>query len=100
MALGDSYTMNGQVRVSDAEAREHQASLLAKRTTDIPNDLQIRMTYTADGLEEYIGYGARGLASSDSGWLIRKQTYNGDGYISLSQTAYGIWDNRASLTYA
>ena len=100
MPLNDGFETSGALSVTAAEAREHQSSLLAKRTTDIPNDLQIRIEYDANDMELYLAYGARGLSTSDTGWLIRKNTYNANNYMELSQTAFNSWDNRASATYA
>lgn len=101
MATGDDYTLSGQLKVSDAEAREHQETLLAKRVTDIPNDLQNRFDYDSrsDGQPVYLGYGAKGLDASADGWIIYKHTYDGSGFITLKQTAFDSWSNRNSATY-
>lgn len=98
MALGDNYPLNGQVRVSDAENREHQTTLFAKRIVEIPNDLQNRYEYNASSQVEYAGYAPKGLASNADGWLLHKFTYT-DSLVTLKQSAYGNWDNRASETY-
>lgn len=68
---------------------------------DSPNDFQIQFDYGArtDGQPVYVGYGKRTDATTDGSWLIFKFTYDGNDFISLKQTAYGVWDNRASLTY-
>jgi hypothetical protein len=101
MGIGENYDLVGQGRVSDAEAREHQATLLAKRTTNIPNDLQELYDYSGrtDGQPVYIGYGARSLATSVSGWLVYKYTFDANGFVTSKKTATGIYDNRSSLSY-
>jgi len=60
----------------------------------------MRVEYNGDGTTLYAGYGARGLASSDDGWLIQKFTYNGSLQVTLRQIAYDTWDNRAAASYA
>lgn len=102
MAVGDSYQLNGQVRVSDAEAREHEPQLLAKRFTEIPSNMQMRADYLArtDGNPIYLGYAPKGLASSLGGWLLHKYTYDGSDQCTLRQIAYDSWDNRATASYS
>ena len=86
----------GELKVSAAEQAEHEASLLAKRTTDIPSNMQVMLDYTGrtDGQPVYQGFGARGLATSSPGWLIYKFTYSGNN-MTVRQTAYDIYDDRA-----
>lgn len=86
-------------KTSPAEEREHEIPLMAKRITEIPSNLQNRFEYNGDGTVLYAGYGARGLATSVTGWLIRKYTYSG-GNVTVVQTAYDSWDNRVSATYS
>lgn len=102
MAIGDTYTLTGQHKVSDAEAREHEDDILAKRITEIPTNLQMRADYDGqtDGLPKYLGFGTRGLASSTTGWLLQQFTYDGSRQCTLRQIAYDSWDNRAAATYA
>lgn len=99
MAIGDDYKLTGQTRSSDAESREHQASLYAKRMTEIPSDLQQRFEYNGDGTVLYAGYAPRGLASSAAGWMIHKFTYTTQ-MVTLRQTAFTSWDGRAAGSYA
>lgn len=103
MAIGDSYTLNGQTRVSDAEAREHENKMFSKRIIKLPSNQQIRVEWiTGSGgnkVAQYVGVGPQGLASSASGWMVQKITYDSNDNPTLIQISYGIWDNRASLTY-
>lgn len=102
MATGDSYILTGQRKVTDAEAREHQATLLAKRITDIPNDLQIKVDPDgrSDNQPVYVGFAPKGLATSSEGWLLWKITYDSFGDFSYKQVAYDDYDSRASASYS
>jgi hypothetical protein len=102
LPLGNTETLNGQVRISAAEAIELEVDLKAKRTTEIPTNMQMRVDYdgAVDGLPLYMGFAPRGLASSATGWLIQKFTYDGSRQATLRQCAYDSWDNRASGTFA
>lgn len=90
---------SGALRSSQVEVDEHHPGLFARRTTEIPNDLQLRIEYNANGTQKYVAYGAKGLAASSTGWLIYSFTYNGTNQVTLRQAAYDSWDNRASATY-
>lgn len=85
--------------------REHEELLSARRYVEIPSNMQQRVDYgvRTDGQPEYVGFGPRGLAASASGWLIHKFTYtviSSTDFLSYRSIGYGIWDNRASVTYA
>ena len=73
----------------------------ATKTFDIPDNLQLRADYEArtDGQPVYSGRALLGTATSSETWIIYKFTYDGSDQITLRQTAYGAWDNRATLTY-
>jgi len=95
----------GELKVTAAEQAEHEAALFAKRTTDIPNNMQIQLDYggRSDNQPVYQGFGARGLADASAGWLIYKFTYTADpGDMTKRQTAYTSWNLRADggTTYA
>lgn len=98
MAHGDSYTLTGQVKVSDAEAREHENLLLAKRVMSLPSNQQLRVEYSGAN-PVYVGTAPRSLAEGTNGWMIQKITYSGDN-PTVIQIAYSNWTNRASATYA
>lgn len=104
MAIGDGYTLSGQTKVSDAEHREHESQLLAKRVVDIPNDLQNFLDYSirTDSQPVYVGFAPKGLAEGTAGWLLYKFTYESssdNARLTKKQCAYGNWTNRASETY-
>lgn len=101
MAIGDPYPLAGQTKVSDAESREHQATLLAKRIMDVPSDLQILCDYDVrtDGQPVYVGFSPKGLAEATDGWLIYKLTYDSDNNITSRKTQFTNWTDRTSGTY-
>jgi len=92
--------MQGSHRVSVAEEREHDSDVLAKRFVEIPSNLQMKVEYNADKTTKYVGYGARGLATSATGWLLQYFEYNATKQVTSRTIAYDSWDNRASATYA
>lgn len=98
MPIGDDYTLTGQVKVSDAEAREHETLIKAKRVMSLPGNQQTRIEYSGSN-PIYIGTGPKGLDSSSTGWLLKQITYDGDN-PTLIQIAYDSWDNRASASYS
>lgn len=71
------------------------------KARDQHNKLQAVYDYTGttSGIPIYVGYGARGLATSETGWRIYKYTDSASGPTART-SADGIWDNRASLSYA
>lgn len=102
--INGDFIPAGAVKPSSIENDTYDAGVGAYRLVEIPSNLQMRVDYNSqtDGQPLYVGYGARGLASSANGWLVQKFTYdsNSPRQCTLRQIAYGIWDNRASLTYA
>lgn len=82
------------------DRREHEELLAARRFTEIPTNLQLRIEYNASGTEKYIGHGPRGLATSANGWLLHFLEYNGSSQLTSRTIAYDSWDNRATATYA
>ena len=67
-------------------------------TTDIPSTTQKRYEYNGDGTVLYAGSAPRGEATSDDTWTITKYTYSSQ-QVTVSQTAFDSWDNRASAAY-
>ncbi len=65
---------------------------------EVPSSLQMRNEYNGDGSTLYSAFAIRGAASSDDVWTIFTYTYS-NGQMTLKQTAYGSWDQRASLIY-
>jgi len=51
--------------------KEHDALFFAKRITDVGSDSQLLVDEAITGTT-YVGSGARGLATTDDGWLLTK----------------------------
>lgn len=102
MAIGDDYQLNGQVRVSDAEAREHEPLIFAKRVTDVPSNQQVKVDANgrSDNQPVYVGFAPRGLPTSSNRWLLWEITYDVYGDFSYKKIAYDSYDNRVSATYS
>lgn len=102
LPIGETELLNGQTRVTAAEAIEHETLLKAKRYTEIPSNMQMLADYVArtDGQPIYLGFAPRGLAEGTNGWLLQKFTYDGSDQCTSRKIAYGDWTNRASETYA
>ena len=102
MAIGTKENQSGAVKPSSIEQMAWEGNLWAVRYTEIPSNMQMRIEYNATGTTKYAGYGARGLASSDTGWLLQKFTYDGSNRVTLRQIAYSSWDlrNDGSTEYA
>lgn len=68
---------------------------------EIPADWQMRLDYDGrtDGQPVYLGYAQKGVAASADGWIVYKFTYDGSDQVTLRQSYYGVWDDRASYTY-
>lgn len=101
MPIGVSFKSEGAIKSSAVESREHEDSLYARRITEIPSNMQLRGDYSStDGLPDYLGFAARGIATSTTGWLLQKFTYDANRQCTLRQIAYDSWDNRTTATYA
>jgi hypothetical protein len=87
----------GATTPSSIEVDGYEPLLSAQRYTEIPSNQQMRADYLArtDGQPIYVGYAPRGLATSDTSWLLQKFTYDGNSQCTLRQIAYGSWDLRA-----
>ena len=101
MAYGDTINQHGAVKPSSLEQEIFDSKIGASRIIEIPSNLQARYAYNADSTVLYAGYAVRGLASSDTGWLLQKFTYDSM-KVTLRQIAYASWDLRADAgtTYA
>jgi hypothetical protein len=98
---GVSEPLTGQIKVSAAEAKEHEDLISAKRITEIPTNLQMMAAYSStDGLPDYVGYAAKGLAAGTNGWLLQKFTYDASRQCTVRQIAYGNWTNRTGASYS
>lgn len=93
------FVPNGQASSSAVETREHEPDLSARRVTEIPLYMDTQYDYGSrtDGQPDYEGFGAPGLADNADGWLIYKNTYDINSFITKREARIGVWDDRASL---
>lgn len=77
------------------------SGLSSQGTKDVPDSFQIAADYSSrtDGQPVYLGYAPKTAATSESVWIIYKFTYDGSDQMTVRKSAYGVWDDRASLTY-
>lgn len=68
---------------------------------DVPTSYQIIADYDVreDGQPVYLGYSLIGKATSEDAWMIYYFTYDAHNQMLTKTTAYGVWDDHASLTY-
>lgn len=80
---------------------DYRAAGFASKAQDVVTDTQFQADYSArtDGQPVYLGYAVKGKATSDDAWMVYKFTYDVNNQCTIRQTAYGVWTNRASLTY-
>jgi len=95
---GGERTLYGLVRSSEAETREFDPALDAKRVTDIPSNQQMRCEYSGDNLI-YLGFADKGISSAASGWLLHKYTYDASGKVTLRQISYDAWSDHVTAVY-
>jgi len=100
MGLGNNNEEYGHVRATNIEQNEYEKNLLAKRTTEIPSNGQLRVEYSA-GNPIYVGFAAVNLSSAASGWLIQKYTWDASGNCTAREIAtdFYAWSNRATIIY-
>ena len=98
MPQGDSYKTYGATRNTEAEAREHEATLYAKRYIQIETNQQGRWAYNGDGTILYAGYAPKGLAEGTDGWLLQKFTYSSM-RPETRKIYYGNWTGRTGYTF-
>jgi len=79
--------------VSELEHWQHQYDLKAKRVMLAGSTNQILIDKTTTANMTYIGYGAKKLATSDTGWLLRRIDKTTS--TTTIKTAFSSWDLRA-----
>lgn len=74
-------------------------ALKSERVYDSGSDQDINLDYDmrTDDNPVYVGFGAKGLADGADGWLIFKLTYDASDRVTAKKSAYGVWNDRASL---
>jgi len=99
MSIGDSFNPQGSTRSSQVEVNEYEAPLFARRTTEIPSNMQARWVYNSSNQCLYAAYAPRGLAESANGWIIQKFTWVGEN-CTKREIAYSSYSNYLTATYA
>lgn len=68
---------------------------------EFQGNLQMLIDYDGrtDGQPVYVGYAISGKGTSDDSWIVYNFQYDGSNQLTSRKTAYGIWDDRGSLTY-
>ena len=89
----------GNSKVSQAESREHDSEVFAKRVTQTPMNLQERWDRSALGKTEYHGYTDRGVSEGSNGWFIEKWVYAGGKPVSKTIAIGTSWKNRTKAEY-
>lgn len=72
------------------------------KTTMIGGEMQMLVDYgeRGDGQPVYVGNAVQGVATSAQNWVIYNYSYDdSDNFISR-KTAFGDWDDRATLSYS
>ena len=98
MSYGDSYKSEKDIGNSNAENREHEASMFGKRVMPLPTNQQILAENDGDGNPVYVGYAPKALAEGTDGWAIYNISWVSGNFIS-KLTGYGNWTNRALEIY-
>ena len=99
MAIGDSIKREGAVKPSSIEKDVFEQAVWANRTVVIPLNMTRRWENNASGQPIYEGYSPKGSAEGDEAWLLFKNTYDSDSYITKSEVAYGSWTLRSSADF-
>ena len=97
-------SLNGQTKVSQAEAIEHEELLSAKRTVEVPSNLQMKIDYNFPArTQKTVGYAPKGLAVGSTGWLLQRLNYSLASFPSMLSErliAYDSWNNRDTASYS
>ena len=70
--------------------KEHDSLFMAKRVVTTGSDNQVIIDKSVTGTT-YFGFGARGIATSATGWLIKKMVKSGT--TTTITHAVDAWDN-------
>jgi len=97
IGTGDKYL--GQVRVSSIEKAGFEDTLFAHRYVEIPSNQKMRVLYNADGTADIDGFAPKGLSEGDTGWLLRKYTYDASSRMTERNIAYGAWSLASTYTF-
>ncbi len=102
MSYGDDFKSEKDVGNSNAENREHEPAMFAKRVTEVPSNMKHKYDYNGetDGLPLYAGHAPKGLADDGETWLLQRFTYDANRQCTQVLVAYDTWDNRSGASYS
>jgi len=89
----------GRVRSSGIEQAEYETALKAKRIMRLPSNQLMLMDKDGGSNPIYVGYAAKGVAQSASGWTLHKFDWDASNDCTSRGVAYDAWDDRASASY-
>jgi len=95
--------LEGRSKPSTIESDVYDKDIVALRYSEIPSNQQMRVDFDTrtDGQAVYMGWAARGLSESDTGWLLHYLEYDGNNAFIKRTIAIDSWDNRkTSASYA
>ncbi len=98
MPIGNTYKVSGETKATNAENREHESLMLAKRTIKLPSNQHVKIVYDADSNPIYVGTAPKGLPTGSEGWIIKKITWVSNNPTDIS-IGYGIWDDYLTIVY-
>ena len=90
----------GAVKPSAIEIDAYEANVFAHRFTQIETNQQAIWIYNGSNQVIYACYAPRGLATSTTGWLLQKFTYDGSGNCTQRQIAYDAQTNYLTASYS
>ena len=93
-----SFEPVGNIHTSSVEHATYDDSIVAIRSTDIPSNMQMMCDYDVrtDGQPVYLGFAPRGLATSNTSWLLHKFTYDVSNRVTVRKIAFDSWDVHAT----
>lgn len=100
MPINNATPIEGSVKPTSIEVDGYEPLLSAHRLITIESNQQGRFDYLTGLTVIYAGYAPKGLATSTTGWLLQKFTYDANNNLTLRQIAYDSWDNRATASYS
>jgi len=82
-------------------ANNPMQNLAGMNIKDQPVNYQMLIDYDGrtDGQPVYVGYAHFAKGVSEDAWVIYNFQYDGSNQLTSRKTAYGVWDDRGSLTY-
>ena len=96
---GTQLAVEGAVKPSSLEVDGYEPLLSSQRITTIESNQQSICVYNGSNQCIYGCYAPRGLATTSTGWLLQKFTYDGNGNVLTRTIAYDAQSNYLTATY-